>query len=251
MASSWNADSRNTGIVVTALTVAGLLLPRQPQMENKPGLANDLMAHANGSSYPSTLAVSGPNKATLQFLGTTECRTIAEIGVYVGETSEGLARFLNGLGMLHLLDYEDQVLNVQRRLRKLGYDNVIAHGNSRKLLDSYNWSLMKLLQQHTGPIFDYVFIDGAHTWNVDGLTFFLVDRLLRPGGYVDFDDYSWSLANSPSLRPCVFPLTAELYTSEQISVAQVALIVDLLVKPNPRYQEVVPNKIYRKLWSDE
>lgn len=109
---------------------------------------------------------------------------------------------------------------------------------------------MKLLQQHTGPIFDYVFIDGAHTWNVDGLTFFLVDLLLRPGGYVDFDDYSWSLANSPSLRPSVFPLTAELYTSEQISVAQVSLIVDLLVKPNPRYQEVVPNKIYRKLRSD-
>jgi len=238
-------------MVVTALTVAGLLLQRQPQMENKPGMANDLMARANGSSYPSILAVSGPNQATLQFLGTTDCRTIAEIGVYVGETSEGLARFLNGLGMLHLLDYEDQVLNVQRRLRKLGYDNVIAHGNSRKLLDSYNWSLMKLLQQHTGPIFDYVFIDGAHTWNVDGLTFFLVDRLLRPGGYVDFDDYSWSLANSPSLRPSVFPLTAELYTSEQISVAQVALIVDLLVKPNPRYQEVVPNKIYRKLRSDE
>jgi hypothetical protein len=46
-------------------------------------------------------------------------------------------------------------------------------------------------------------------------------------------------------------LTAELYTSEQISVAQVALIVDLLVKPNQRYQEVVPNKIYRKLRSDE
>ena len=39
------------------------------------------------------------------------------------------------------------------------------------------------------PIFDYVFIDGAHTWMLDALAFLLVDRLLRVGGYVDFDDY--------------------------------------------------------------
>jgi hypothetical protein len=128
--------------------------------------------------------------------------------------------------------------------------NVVTHGNSRKTLDSYNWSLMKLLRSGGGPRYDFVYVDGAHTWNVDALTFFLVDRLLDVGGYIDFDDYTWSLASSPSLNPTVFPFTAKLYTPEQIEERQVALVVDLLVKRSSRYVEVVPDKIYQKLRSD-
>ena len=60
------------------------------------------------------------------------------------------------------------------------------------LMDSYNWSLMQLLAEHGGRCFDYVFLDGAHTWALDALAFLLVDRLLTPGGYVDFDDYGWT-----------------------------------------------------------
>jgi hypothetical protein len=40
---------------------------------------------------------------------------------------------------------------------------------------------------------DYVFLDGAHTFAIDALTFFLTDRLLKIGGHFDFDDYSWKL----------------------------------------------------------
>lgn len=125
------------------------------------------------------------------------------------------------------------------------------HGNTHKTLDCYNWSLMKLLQQHDQPIFDYVFLDGAHTWNVDALTFFLADRLLKTGGHLDFDDYDWSIGSSPSLNPKVYPRTRKLYTEEQIAERQVKLIVDLLVKTNPRYVEVIPNKIYRKIRPDQ
>ena len=92
---------------------------------------------------------------------------------------------------------------------------------------------MQLLEEHRGPIFDYVFVDGAHTWAHDALAFLLVDRLLRPGGYVDFDDYTWTLRNSPSMNPAVFPEVERLYTDDQIDTAQVALVVDLLVKPDP------------------
>jgi hypothetical protein len=131
-------------------------------------------------------------------------------------------------------------------LRTAGYENVFTHPNSRRLLDSYNWSLMRLLEEHRGPIFDYVFMDGAHTWAHDALAFLLVDRLLKPGGFVDFDDYRWTLRTSPSMNPGVFPEIERLYTDEQIDAAQVALVVDLLVKLDPTYEEVVPNKIFRK-----
>ncbi len=115
------------------------------------------------------------------------------------------------------------------------------------MLDSYNWSLMRMLEQSDGrPVFDYVFVDGAHTWAHDALAFLLVDRLLVPGGYVDFDDYRWSLRNSPSMNPQAFPDVEVLYSEEQIDSRQVALVVDLLVRPDSHYEELVENKVFRK-----
>lgn len=104
-----------------------------------------------------------------------------------------------------------------------------------------------LLASQTAPIYDYIFLDGAHTWAVDALTTFLADRLLRPGGYLDFDDYDWSLGNSPTLKPSAFPLTKKLYTDEQIAAKQVKMVVELIVRRNPSYREVVPNKIFQKI----
>jgi predicted O-methyltransferase YrrM len=197
--------------------------------------------------HPKQLAVVRANEGTLAFLTTTAARIIAEVGCYEGHTSRAIARWLNGAGELHLFDFADRVAPVVAALHQAGYRNVVGHGNSRKLLDSYNWSLMRVVQQHPAPLYDYVFLDGAHVWALDALAFFLLDRLLKPGGYLDFDDYSWSLAGSPALNPGAFPMTAELYTAEQIAERQVALVVDLLVKRDPRYREVVKNKIYQKV----
>ena len=194
----------------------------------------------------SDLRVDGPNEQTVAFFAATGCRRYAEIGVYKGHTALKIAALLGGEGEIHLFDYEDRVRDVHHRLLVAGHGNVVAHANSRRLLDSYNWSLMRVLAEHGGPVYDYVFLDGAHTWAHDALAFFLIDRLLLPGGYVDFDDYSWSLRDSPSMNPRVFPDVEVLYSDEQINATQVALVIDLLVRADDRYDEVVPNKIFRK-----
>ena len=198
-------------------------------------------------AVPAVLDVTRPSEATLEFLDTVEVRDIGEIGIYKGLTSERLAAYLAGRGELHLFDYDDVVEEVVGRLHRAGYERVVGHGNSRKLLDSYNWSLMKLVRDRDEPMFDYVFLDGAHTWAVDALAFFLVDRLLRVGGFLDIDDYWWSLARSPTMNPGVFPVTSELYPEEQIDEPQVALVVDLLVRRDARYEEVVENRIFKKV----
>jgi hypothetical protein len=105
---------------------------------------------------------------------------------------------------------------------------------------------MRLLAGNTSPIYDYVYLDGAHTWDVDGLAFFLLDRLLKPGGYMDFDDYGWSMALSPTQNPGVNPRNIDLFTDEQIRTSHITLIVELLVKRDRRYKEIVRNKIFRK-----
>jgi predicted O-methyltransferase YrrM len=187
------------------------------------------------------------NRETLNFIKTTNSRIVAEIGVYEGYTSIPLAYYLGGQGELHLFDYEERVRNVVAKLKLAGYHNVVGHGNSHKTMDSYNWSLMRVLQQHSEPIYDYVYLDGAHTWNIDALAFFLIDRLLKIGGYIDFDDYNWSHKKSPTMHPKFCPATAQMFTEEQIRESHVRLIVDLLVKRDRRYVPVRKNKIYQKI----
>ena len=184
------------------------------------------------------------NRETIDFIKTTNSRIVAEVGIYEGSTSEPLAQYLGGQGELHLFDYEERVLEVVAKLNRAGYNNVVGHANSHKTMDSYNWSLMRVLEQHSEPIYDYVYLDGAHTWNIDALAFLLIDRLLKPGGYIDFDDYHWSLEKSRAWDPSV---TRVMFTPSQIRESHVRLIVDLLVKRDPRYAEVKENKIYKKI----
>jgi predicted O-methyltransferase YrrM len=203
----------------------------------------ELVAH----TFPtSDLNVEGANEATVELVRDSGARVYAEVGVYKGYTARAVARELGGEGEIHLFDFADRLEPVVAALRAEGFANVVAHANSRRLMDSYNWSLMRLLGEREEPAFDYVFLDGAHTWALDALAFCLVDRLMRPGGIVDFDDYAWTLGGSPSMCPEAFPDVRRLYTDEQIGCRQVALVVDLLVRRDGRYEEIVPNKAFRK-----
>lgn len=221
-----------------------------PSVENAPrGFWPDSPDAKTTGNYPAGCRVNGPNQVTVDFVKSLERPLdIAEIGVYHGHTSRALADILARTGgSLHLFDFEDRARYVAALLQADGHGFALVHGNSRKTHDSYNWSLKKLIESTNGPCFDYVFLDGAHTWAHDALAFLLADRLLRPGGHMDFDDHNWSLARSPTLRPSVFPRTSEDFTPEQIACRQVKAILDLLVRRDPRYVEVVPDKIFRKI----
>lgn len=172
---------------------------------------------------------------------------VAEVGVHLGETSLEFARIMNGKGELHIFDYDGVTDSVRKKIFDEGYMNVYVHSNSRKIRDSYNWSLMKILKNQSDLRFDYIYIDGAHTWDIDGFAFYLSDLLLKVGGYLDFDDYEWSHASSPTCNPKKYPKILELYSEEQIMTSQVKLVVDLLVRKNCRYKELVPNKIFQKI----
>lgn len=197
--------------------------------------------------YPEHCEVLAPNVETIDFLQTTGARNIAEIGIYEGDTTRLIAQYLGGEGCLWLFDFEERVRAVVDDLWARGYRNMLFSGNTHKTYDSYAWSLMRLVEQHPAPIWEYVFLDGKHTWDVDALAFVLIDKLLKPGGYLDFDDYHWSLARSTTMNPRVFPRVTTQYTREQIDATHVQLIVDLLVKRDPRYVEVVKDKIYQKV----
>jgi hypothetical protein len=191
------------------------------------------------------------DRLTLEFIKKARPACYAELGFHNGDTARKVAALLAPTAVMHLFDFEEKCRRVGPLVAQAGSCRVVVHPNSELVRDSYCWSLMKLIAGSKEPIFDYVYLDGAHTWDVDALAFFLVDRLLKPGGFIDFDDYFWSIARSGSMNPEAFPRIREFYTDEQIAAPQVALIVELLVKRSGRYRTVVDKKLFQKLRNDE
>ena len=129
-----------------------------------------LVPHA----YPTTeLNVSGANEQTVEFFRTTGCRGYAEVGVYRGFTALRIAEQLAGEGEIHLFDFEDRVVPAaalaaggrppQRR-------GALELTPAPRLLQLEPHAV---LCEHEKPVFDYVFLDGAHTWALDALAFCL------------------------------------------------------------------------------
>ena len=194
----------------------------------------------------SGLLVQGANERTVASVRESGALIYAEIGIHEGETALAIADALDGRGEIHLFDFEDKVTAAAARIADAGYRNVVAHPNSRKLMGSYDRSLMALLRERDEPRFDYVFLDGSHTRAPDTPAFVLVDRLLQRGGYVDFGDCHWTIERSPAMNPQAFPASDRLYTRAQMAERQVALAVELLVCRNVRYDEIVENRLFRK-----
>ena len=95
------------------------------------------------------------------------------------------------------------------------------------------WWLRRQLREdlqgdRIAPAYDFVFLDGAHTWDTDGLAFAAVDRLLAPGGWILFDDLDWV----PSDR------AISDVPDDTRDVSHVRDIWDLLVCTDPSYDEL-------------
>lgn len=226
--------------------------PVQRAVEPSPQLEPDrLEMTRNGDGptwYPPNLAVdskgsAGSQEFIMEVFRETDSFVYAELGIYEGATAEAVAEHFPN-AELHLFDFDDSIEKARKRLARFG-DRVHFYANSQRYSDSYNWHLHKLIAQRDDFRFDYCFLDGAHTYAIDALSFFLCDILLSPGGYLYFDDYEWRLRGS-SLDPLKVPAIADQYTDEQIDAFQVKMIVDDLVRPLARYSEVVENKAFQK-----
>jgi FkbM family methyltransferase len=204
-----------------------------------------MIAHI-GTPGHETLSKPNPNAGsvirTLQQDGNT-APVIAEIGVGIGTSSLMMAALLDNRGELHLYDFKSKVDDLVADLTRAGFTNVRGFGNTEKHWDSYNWTLAGMLLDGKRDLYDYIYIDGAHTFAVDALAFVLCDRLLKPGGYLEFDDFGWSFARSPWMQD----VRDQFMTEEQIRTPQVKMVVDLFLIGNADYTEMQPNRLYRKL----
>ena len=97
---------------------------------------------------------------------------------------------------------------------------------------SFTWRIMYWLAEGRSDCFDLVYLDGGHTWDVTGFAFFLVDRLLAPGGWLVFDDIDWTVGASPFYRQSG---RADNLPEDFRTTQQVRNVFELLVTPHQSY----------------
>ncbi len=106
-------------------------------------------------------------------------------------------------------------------------------------VNSYNWYLKKKIEEQTlrgscQPIFDFCFIDGSKNWTIDGFAFFLVDKLLKYGGTILFDDYAWSYSEHYD-KQITDGISHREMSQDQLESPNIELVFKLLVMQHPNY----------------
>jgi len=163
-------------------------------------------------------------------------QNILELGFRHGVSTCYMAGALDELGTGHVttidrLSAREAKPNIDHLLGDLGLARYVTVFYEPT---SYIWRLMKMLEEDPSPRLDFCYIDGAHNWFTDGFAFFLVDRLLKPGGMIILDDLDWTYESSPTLRHTE---KVARMPQEEKSTPQVRRVYELLVKPHPAYGE--------------
>ncbi|MGF1540211.1 MAG: class I SAM-dependent methyltransferase [Pleurocapsa sp.] len=164
-----------------------------------------------------------------EFIEQHNISDILELGFYHGVSTCYMAAALaeaggGAIATIDLLSAEKRQPNIEQLLAKCGYLDLVKFYYEPV---SYNWRLMKLIEENQ-TTFDLCYIDGGHDWYNTGFAFFLVDKLLQPGGWIIFDDLDWTMEHIDAKWALRKPV-------EERITPQVRKVWELLVKPHPGY----------------
>src|SRR5215218_2958881 len=129
----------------------------------------------------------------------TRPTAVLELGTAHGVGAAYLAAGLedNGTGRLTTVDFAGAAYDpppeaVLARAGVAGRVQVVRE------FSSYTWWLKEQVQARSDragnvePLYDFVYLDGAKHWTIDGFAVVLVEKLLRPGGWLLLDDLGWT-----------------------------------------------------------
>jgi predicted O-methyltransferase YrrM len=172
---------------------------------------------------------------------------VLELGFAHGASSCYIAAALaeNGHGRLTTVDLEETRGHFRPSIEELLERTALARWvDVRRERTSYTWFLKKKVEERSQgaacrPLYDFCYVDGSKNWTIDGLAFFLVDKLLNEGAWLLFDDLKWSyrmMEQRHGLRVSDGIVHREL-GEDELATPHVELIFRLLVMQHPDYGE--------------
>ena len=169
----------------------------------------------------------------------TGARDVLDIGTAHGASAAYMAAAVSagGAGTVTTIDRwafeQPEPREVFERIGVADHVNLEVIGHS-----SYTWWLKERVAERSdeegncSPMFDFCYLDGAHDWNLDGLAAVLIEKLLRPGGWLLLDDLDWSFDSSGYT-----PVPEDLSAAER-SEPPVRAVFDLIVRQHPAFTEL-------------
>lgn len=170
---------------------------------------------------------------------------ILELGIAHGTATCFMAAALDeiGAGCITAVDlsnakFDPSAEEQLERCRLTQYARVV------RMQSGYTWFLHDDIRRQSRdgfcrPIYDLCIIDGPKNWTIDGCAFFLVDKLLKPGGWIIFDDYDWTYAAADQSRSATDGITHRSLCDEERSIPHIREVFELLVMQHPSYSQFV------------
>ncbi|HET6550467.1 MAG TPA: class I SAM-dependent methyltransferase [Solirubrobacter sp.] len=106
---------------------------------------------------------------------------------------------------------------------------------------TYTWWLKERIAERSDahgnvePCFDFVYLDGAKNWTIDGLAVVLAEKLLRPGGWLLMDDLQWTYDRGREVTDGI--VHRELSEPERRE-PHLRAVFDLIVAQHPSFTEL-------------
>ena len=192
---------------------------------------------------PGFALISHPNDTVLALireLATPDAEPVFyEIGVGIGATTLPVAEIMANRGRLLLFSREREVAELAADLAERGFTNVdAAWGSPSRVYSGYHFELARGFVAGLLPPFDLAYVDGGHVFHLDAAATSVLKELCKPGGYLVFDDWYWSLARSPTMSPAVREATRLEYDPRQIEACHVQLVCKAILDVDPRFDFV-------------
>jgi predicted O-methyltransferase YrrM len=108
---------------------------------------------------------------------------------------------------------------------------------------SYTWWLKEQVAARSDahgnvePRFDFVYLDGSKNWTIDGFAVVLVEKLLKPGGWLLMDDLDWSYADHPD-RKWVNGVDTRKLSEPERTQPHLRSVFELIVAQHPSFTEL-------------
>jgi predicted O-methyltransferase YrrM len=176
-------------------------------------------------------------------LRATGVRDVLEIGTAHGVSAAYMAAALPEGGRVTSVDS-----TTAARARTPSAEEVLTRVGVRDKVDlvlvddsSYTWWLKEQVERRSDaagnvePLYDFCYLDGAHNWTIDGLAVVLMEKLLRPGGWLLLDDLGWTYEGG-SHGPDQGPDDLRLSPAER-RTPHVRAVFDVIVRPHPAFPE--------------
>jgi predicted O-methyltransferase YrrM len=110
---------------------------------------------------------------------------------------------------------------------------------------SYNWFLKQQIEQASDddgncrPQFDFCYLDGSKNFNIDGLAAVLIEKLLRPEGWLLMDDLEWTYERNPWIAPDGDGKPLGPMSDSERTEPHLLAVFELIVKQHPAFTRFV------------